>query len=372
MILPNITVTMVYAYLINTSLDLVLPNNFSFSQTAYRSQWLVLSNKWKLTLSIFLLLIVSVCVFFCEYKNETKAQLYNDTSLERNKKVVFGAWVPFQLQLESMQGTKQVNAIHSLLSQEFDEYYFVMRNFNNSTETKAVEALLKLTDPTDLKIFIILLPPSEGGINASYDWKGWMLYFNSLKEKHPSFQGFAVDDFNAFVDLRRIYLNNLDLMERSNFSSALSYKSNDVQFYPVMYFEAGGFETLKKEYNKYTEGIILVSTLFHNISHFENDFVNLRKVLDNKSIKFIVYPIKSGFDPPSDRLIMATLSIASRWVDGIIIYVNTNHPIVQDYIHNHKDPLYMSAIGEMERLQVKNEIVESRRDIRYGLIQILP
>lgn len=119
----------------------------------------------KLTLSIFLLLIVSVCVFFCEYKNETKAQLYNDTSLERNKKVVFGAWVPFQLQLESMQGTKQVNAIHSLLSQEFDEYYFVMRNFNNSTETKAVEALLKLTDPTDLKIFIILLPPSEGGVS---------------------------------------------------------------------------------------------------------------------------------------------------------------------------------------------------------------
>ena len=92
------------------------------------------------------------------YENETNAQLFNGSSLERNKKVVFGAWVPFQLQLESMQGTKQVNAIHSLLSQEFDEYYFVMRNFN-STETKAVEALLKLTDPTDLKIFIILLPP---------------------------------------------------------------------------------------------------------------------------------------------------------------------------------------------------------------------
>jgi hypothetical protein len=307
------------------------------------------------------------------YRYETKAQPYNDPSSERKEKIVFGAWVPFQLHLERMQGDKQVNAIHSLLSQGFDEYYFVMRNFNNSTETKAAEALLRLTDATDLKIIIILLPPGEGGSHASYDWKGWMLYFNSLKEKHPSFLGFALDDFNAFVDIRRIYLmNNMDLMGLSNFSSALFHKRDDVQFYPVMYVETGEFETLKKEYNKYAEGIILVSTLYHNLSYLENNFANLSKILDNKPIKFIVYPIKSGFDPPSDRLIMATLSIASRWVDGIIIYVNTNHPIVQDYLSNHKDPLYMSAIGEMERLQVKNEIIESRRDIRYGLIEILP
>jgi hypothetical protein len=158
-------------------------------------------------------------------------------------------------------------------------------------------------------------------------------------------------------------MNNMDLMGLSNFSSALSYKRDDVQFYPVMYVETGEFETLKEEYNKYAEGIILVSTLFHNLSYLENDFANLSKKFDNKPIKFIVYPIKSGFDAPSDRLIMATLSLASRWVDGIIIYVNTNHPVVQDYIHNHKDPKYMSAIGEIERLQVKDEIIESRREI---------
>ena len=93
------------------------------------------------------------------------------------------------------------------------------------------------------------------------------------------------------------------------------------------------------------------------------DLANLSKMLDNKPIKFIVYPIKSGFGLPSDRVIMATLSIASRWVDGIIIYVNTNLPIVQDYLHNHQDPQYMSAIGEMERLQLKHEIIESRRNI---------
>jgi hypothetical protein len=297
-------------------------------------------------------------------KYEAKAQPYNSPSSEKGEKVVFGAWVPSQLHLERIQEDKQVNATHSLLSQGFDEYYFVMRNFDNTTETKATEELLKFTDTTDLKIIIILLPPVEGGSRASYDWKGWMLYFNSLKEKHPSFLGFAVDDFNAIVDIRRIYLmNNLDLMGLSNFSSALSYKRDDVQFYPVMYVETGGFETLKKEYNKYAEGIILVSTLYHNLSYLENDLANLSKMLDNKPIKFIVYPIKSGFGLPSDRVIMATLSIASRWVDGIIIYVNTNHPIVRDYLHNHQDPQYMSAIREMERLQVKDEIIESRRDI---------
>jgi hypothetical protein len=84
------------------------------------------------------------------YRYEAKAQPYNDPFSERKEKV-FGAWVPDQLHLERMREDKQVNAIHSLLSQGFDEYYFVMRNFNNSTETKAVEALLRQTDVTDLK-----------------------------------------------------------------------------------------------------------------------------------------------------------------------------------------------------------------------------
>ena len=50
---------------------------------------------------------------------------------------------------------------------------------------------------TGLRIVIILLPPSEGGPMSSYDWKGWINYFNDLKSRHPfSFSGFAIDDFN--------------------------------------------------------------------------------------------------------------------------------------------------------------------------------
>ena len=126
----------------------------------------------KITLSIFLLLTVSVSIFFCIYNYESKAQPYNAPSSEKREKVVFGAWVPSQLHLERIQGDKQVNAIYSLLSQGFDEYYFVMRNFNNTTETRATEGLLTLTDTTDLKVIIILLPPGEGGSHANYDWKG--------------------------------------------------------------------------------------------------------------------------------------------------------------------------------------------------------
>jgi len=316
-----------------------------------------------MTLSILLLLTVSVSIFQYLYKYEAKGELDDGTSSESRVKD-FGAWIPSESYLERMHGDRQVNAINSILSQGFNEYYFVMRNFNNTTETNSTEALLKLADTTNLKIIIILLPLAEGGTHVSYDWKGWMMYFNSLKEKHSSFLGFAIDDFNAVVDIRRIYLmNNMDLMGLSYFSSALSYKKDDVQFFPVMYLETSGFETLKKEYNKYIESVILVSTLYQNVSYLENNFANISKMLDNKPIKFIVYPNTGKFYLSSDRLITGTLSIASRWVDGIIIFRNINHPVVQNYLHNHNDPQYMNAIGEIEKLQLKYEIIESRRDI---------
>ena len=95
----------------------------------------------------------------------------------------------------------------------------------------------------------------------------------------------------------------------------------------------------------------------------ENELAKISKMFENKPIKYIIYPTKSGLNSPSDRLIMATFSIASRWVNGIIVYVNTGQPVVQDYLQNHKDPQYMSAIREMERLQVLHEIIDSGRDI---------
>jgi hypothetical protein len=80
------------------------------------------------------------------------------------------------------------------------------------------------------------------------------------------------------------------------------------------------------------------------------------------------YPESQGDSTsrPRGRAQPATLYLekfCSRWVDGIIVYVNTGHSLVQDYLQNHKDPQYMTAIGEMERLQIKHEVLDSRTDI---------
>lgn len=327
-------------------------------------------NKQQIVLSTLLMLTVSLSFSSTSLSlsidtHEARAQQYHHSASKNKEKIIFGAWAPVQYRLERMQGGELINAIYTLLAQGFDEYYYIMKDFNNATEANATEALLKSTDSVaDLKIVIILLPPGEGGPYANYDWRGWMLYFNLLQKRHASFLGFAIDDFNAAVNIRRTHhMNNIDFMDLSNFSSALSYKSEDVQFNPVMYLETGEFETLKSKYNKYAAGIILVSTLYQNVSSLEGDFVKFSNMFDNKPIRYIIYPTKTNTDRPSDRLLMATLSVASRWVDGIIIYVDTNHLIVQDYLQNYKSAQYMSALGEMERLQLEDEVIESRRNI---------
>jgi hypothetical protein len=65
---------------------------------------------------------------------------------------------------------------------------------------------------------------------------------------------------------------------------------------------------------------------------------------------------------------MATLSIASRRVDGLLIYVDTNHYVIRDYLGNYKDPLYMSALREMERLQIADEIAQPLSSSRLAQI----
>ena len=143
--------------------------------------WVIdLCTKRRVTLSIFLLLTVSFSISVCSitsniYKYEAKAQPYQEPSSNKMEDIILGAWVPTKLQLESLQVDEQINAIHTLLSEGFDEYYLVMRDFNNSAERGKIETLLKSTDTTDLKIIIILLPQGEGGIHANYDWKGWIL-----------------------------------------------------------------------------------------------------------------------------------------------------------------------------------------------------
>jgi hypothetical protein len=221
-----------------------------------------------------------------------------------------------------------------------------MRDFNNKSEANATERLLKLADETNLKIIIILLPPSESGNygayhNANYDWKGWIFYFNSLKKIHPSsFLGFAMDDFNAIDQIRRLHVrNNIDFMASSDLSAALYNKRKDIRFYPVMYLEKGGFETLKRNYDKFISGIILANpspisySPPYDLTLLNDNISALSQMFENKPLKYILYPTAQGA-MLSNNLLTNNLSTASRLFNGIIIYVRIDNSIIQDFLRN--------------------------------------
>jgi hypothetical protein len=299
---------------------------------------------------------------------DTPPQKENKSIMMRTKilaksKTDIGAWDPYQMPLEELQGSKQDKAIKALLEQGFSEYYFVMNDFNNSKAKRAVEKLLKSSDKTDLKILIILLPPSEGGPDGNYDWDGWIDYFNDLKDEHKSFKGFTIDDFN-WISTRNDtkFWRNIDYMKYSDLSEALHEKREDVQFYPVIYFEGEGTKTEISEYSKFIDGVILASACYYNITNLEKDLLTFARIFDNEPIRYVVYPTvtynysRLNYNPPSDRLVMATLSIATKVADGILIWRELDRPVVKDYLSKHDDHKYLSKISKIEKLQIRDEI----------------
>ena len=53
---------------------------------------------------------------------------------------------------------------------------------------------------------------------------------------------------------------------------------------------------------------------------------------------------------------ISTLSIASRIVDGILIWHNINNPVIQEYLKNiDNNEAYLSTINRMEEIQIKEE-----------------
>jgi hypothetical protein len=319
--------------------------------------FIILYDKHKKLISSILAMLVILIASCISIINTAEGQPISSSKMTlpsssstQKKDIVIGAWAPSNFHLEKMQDPKHVNqAILSLLGQGFGEYYFAMRDFNNASEVKATEQLLKSADTTNLKIIIILLPPSESGnygaySNANYDWKGWIVYFNSLKKIHPSsFLGFAIDDFNAVDGIRRLYvMNNMYFMASSKLSTALHNKRKDIQFYPVMYLETGGFETLKNNYDKFLSGIILVNTSpmsslssYYNLTQIDDNMRALSKMFENKPLKYILYPTNAQNYSLSDRRHLTdSLLIASRLFDSIIIYVRIDNSIIQDFLHN--------------------------------------
>lgn len=249
-----------------------------------------------------------------------------------------GIWVPSQFRLEYIKRSdQQIAGINYLIREGINEYYLIMRDFNDIQNTSRTEHLLKSTDNTSMKVIVVLLPPSEGGEHGNYNWKDWIVYFNSLKRVHRSFDGFAIDDFNHQLPMNNLLANNVEYMIATNLSSALNYKDKSVSFYPVIYIETGFQKLVAKEYGKFISGIILASATPQRTTNLEENINRISIVFDRKPIKYLVYTCNcagSLNEPLAYTVINATLSAATKAADGIIIYVDLTNPVIQYYLHN--------------------------------------
>ncbi len=118
---------------------------------------------------------------------------------------------------------------------------------------------------------------------------------------------------------------------------------------------------MASEYGPYIDEVILVSASYYNVSKLEASLYVYDLKFQGKPTRYIVYPTitynytRQGYDPPSDRLVMATLSIATRMVDGIIIWHKIDGPIVQDYLRNRENPNYFHKLHMIEQKQIAHE-----------------
>jgi hypothetical protein len=278
--------------------------------------------------------------------------------------ISIGAWSPLNnsLILQHLKAEEQKNAIKTLLNQGFHEYYFAMNNFKDPKYTKLTEDLLQSAEQTNLKIIIILRPPSEGNSDTSYDWKGWIKYFNSLEKKYSkSFEGFTIDDFNWKSTRNDTKFElNIDFMKYSKLIKALEDKDKEVKFYPTIYFEGKRTDKVANKYDNFTDGFIVASGCYYNVSTLKKEFTIFREIFE-KPIRYVVYPTitynysRQGYNPPTDQLIQATLSIASHSADGLIIFRDTDNPVIQEYLANQDNKEYLGKISKMKELQINDE-----------------
>ena len=293
--------------------------------------------------------------------------MYNDTTKERHN-LTIGAWVPSNASfiLEDLNGADQINAITALLDEGYDEYYFVMTDLDPKS-VSLTDELLSSADRTDLKIGIILLPPSEGGPSGNYDWNEWIDYFNSLKKHHKSFDGFTIDDFNWIStrnDTRFEY--NMDFMEYSNLGDALKEKREGVKFLPTIYFEGKRTNTIIENYSDFIDGVLLVSGCYYDIVALEEQIQIFDTLFDNKPNRYIVYPTithnysRYNYNPPSDSQVISTLSIASNMTDGLIVWHDMDNSVIQEFLDNKNNTAYISTIEEFEKVMISEEKIEAK------------
>jgi hypothetical protein len=285
-----------------------------------------------------------------------------------SRDTTIGLWTPMNatFALQHLKGEEQEKAIDTLLKRGYQEYYYVMNNFEDPKSVKMTEDLLEAANKTNLRIIIILLPPSEGGPGTNYDWEGWIKYFNSLEKKYSrSFEGFTIDDFNWIstrIDTK--FKNNIDFMEHSELSKLLGHKSKDVKFYPTVYFEGRKTGIVVKKYNNFVDGLVVASGCYYNVSSLKKE-LDIFSEIFKKPIRYMIYPTmtynysKQDYSPPTGRLINATLSIASNSSDGLIIWRDLDNPVIQEHMNSRYNKQYLSDISNYKEIQISDEEKES-------------
>ena len=130
---------------------------------------------------IFFIIVIFIIIIIIVWVStvNSSSEIYSKSITGIDKPV--GVWGPISTSghnLEQLKGTNQSRAISDIITQGFDEYHFVMGNFKDPKLVDSTESLLQSAEnlDNDLKIIIITLPPSEGGPNGNYDWKGWIEY----------------------------------------------------------------------------------------------------------------------------------------------------------------------------------------------------
>ena len=125
-------------------------------------------------------------------------------------------------------------------------------------------------------------------------------------------------------------------------------------------FEGRKANIVDTKYDDYTDGFIVASECYYNVSTLKKEFTIFREIFE-KSIRYVVYPTitynysRQGYNPPTDQLIQATLSIASDSADGLIIFRDTDKPVIQEYLVNQDNKKYLGKITKMKELQINDE-----------------
>jgi hypothetical protein len=148
----------------------------------------------------------------------------------------------------------------------------------------------------------------------------------------------------------------------------------------VLYFEGMDTNDVKKSFYNYSNGIILASSEYYNVTDLQHNLNVFSKVFYNKPIRYVIYTtrttsfIKQDYSPPSDRLILATLSIANKahGIDGIIAWRNTNNHVMSDYMSNTNNTQYLSFVSMMEDFQLRDEKKMGETNGAYSSILPLP